>query len=86
MSKAHGPRTFGELRRQLHKMGDPWQVDPARADEEPLPEYPTGGQLDGDPPGALLAEGALDEHLKRGVPPANPQLRDVWREQGLLRD
>ena len=59
----------------------PWQPDPSRADDDPIPEYPTGGELGGEPPGKLLPDGGVDELLK-DTPPSNPDVRKIWREEG----
>ena len=78
-----GPKTFGELRRLLEKLGDPWQPDPASPDDEPLPVYPTGGDGIYEVGDRLLPEGGVADRLKEH-PPANPDLRAVWRSAGLL--
>lgn len=77
------PTTFGELRTLLAERGDPWQPDPSLSDDEPLPEYPTGGDGVYEPPDRELPEGDLDELLRRH-PPAHPDLQAVWSEEGLL--
>ena len=68
-------RTFGELRKQLAEMGDPWEPDPSRVDDEPIPEYPTGGELGGETPGNLVPEGGVDGFLRghAGVESARAQ-------------
>jgi hypothetical protein len=38
--------TVGELRRRLAERGDPWQVQPSLADDDPLPGPPRGGSYD----------------------------------------
>jgi hypothetical protein len=78
------PETYGELRKLLAEAGDPWQPDPTRSDDEPLPEYLTGGDGNFEPEDRVLGEGGVDEVLKKGGPPSNPDLRAAWREEGLL--
>lgn len=80
------PRTYGELRKLLAAAGDPWQTDPTKSDEEPLPEYPTGGDGTREPGSRTLGKGGLDKFLKTATPPSNPDLRAEWREEGLLAD
>jgi hypothetical protein len=77
--------TIGDLRKRLRSLGNPWEPDPALSDDEPIPQYPTGGDEKARPPGELAADANLDELLsKLGAPPSNPDLREVWREEGLL--
>ncbi len=75
--------TYGELRKQLADCGADWQPDPSISDDEPVPAFPTGGDLQGDVPGTLLPEGGVIAFL-RDTPPSNPHLREVWRRAGLL--
>lgn len=81
------PRTVGELRRRLEALGNPWQVDPALADDDPIPEYPRGGEETPDHPALLEAriapETDLADELRRH-PPGNPFLRERWAELGLM--
>lgn len=86
------PLTAGDLRRRLAEMGNPWTVDPRLGDEDPVPEYPRGGQLEEDAPesDALLTRPLatdVDFHeILREVPPTNLDLRALWIERGLLED
>lgn len=77
------PRTIGDLRRLLAKLDYPWRPDTRLSDDEPIPEYPTGGDGSKKPPGVLLREGELMKLLKSDQP-ANPFLRAVWKERGLV--
>jgi hypothetical protein len=52
------PDSVGELRRRLAELGNPWTVDPDLADDDPLPEYPRGGQEDADVPPEFRAAAA----------------------------
>jgi hypothetical protein len=77
--------TIGDLRKRLRARGTPWEPDPTLSDDEPIPQYPTGGDGTAGAPGELAADDNLDELLrKQGAPPANVELRKVWREAGLL--
>jgi len=84
------PRTIGELRRRLAEMGDPWTVDLQLSDDDPLPNPPRGGQRDEDIPAehrlVPLDPGADLRALIASQPPANPFLRALWVEEGLLTD
>ena len=80
------PQTYGELRKLLAEAGDPWLPDPTRSDDEPLPEYRTGGDGNFEPEDRMLDERGVDERLKEGGPPSNPDLRAEWREEGFLRE
>ena len=78
------PLTAGELRQRLHERGLSWTVDPRLEDDDPLPEYPRGGQ----PPereraGRGEPEGDLREQLAEHSP-TNPFLRARWSELDLL--
>jgi hypothetical protein len=77
------PRTIGELRKLLAKLGNPWQPDPRLSDEELIPDFPTGGDDSKELPGQVLTEGGVIDFLKKN-PPMNPFLREVWEERGLL--
>jgi hypothetical protein len=83
------PRTIGELRRQLRDRREPWEPNPRLRDEEPLPTPARGGLEPGE--GPLKSnepepfEGDLGEVLRKS-PPANPFLRERWRDQELLPD
>jgi hypothetical protein len=83
------PRTIGELRRQLRERGEPWEVTPRLRDEEPLPTPARGGLEPGEGPpeteGPEPFEGDLGE-LLRESPPANPFVRERWRDQELLSE
>ncbi|MGW1288010.1 hypothetical protein ACWD4N_31055 [Streptomyces sp. NPDC002586] len=87
-AREHAPHTVGELRRLLAEMGDPWTVDPALADDDPLPDPPRGALLEKDAPEELrLTELSPELDLRDMLstqPPANPDLRARWREVGLL--
>jgi hypothetical protein len=74
--------TYGELRKQLAECDAKWMPDPSIADEQLVPEHVTGGQ-EGDPPGEVIPPGGVLEVL-RDSPPSNPELREVWRREGLL--
>jgi hypothetical protein len=82
------PRTVGEVRRRLAEIGNPWTVDPALGDDEPLPVYQRGGQHDHELPNRLLPEpvapGTDLTELITAVPPSNVFLRARWAELGLL--
>jgi hypothetical protein len=83
------PRTVGELREQLRERGEPWEPNPRLRDEEPLPDPPRGGLEPGEGPEENQEpkpfEGDLGE-LLRESPPANPLVRERWRDQDLLRE
>jgi hypothetical protein len=83
--RGEAPRTIGELRRLLAEMGDPWQPDPSLSDEEPIPQFATGGDETEEPAGEVLGPDELIDFLRR-EPPSNPFLREVWRREGLLDD
>jgi len=79
------PVTIGDLRRRLRSLGNPWEPDPTLSDDQPIPRYPTGGDGTKRGPGELAPDENLDEVLKRqGAPQSNEELREVWREKGLL--
>jgi hypothetical protein len=82
------PKTVGELRRRLAKMGNPWEVDPRLGDDDPLPDPPRGGQLDEEIPDEDRLKALESEADLRGLiatsPPANPFLRARWAEAGIL--
>ena len=80
------PKTYGDLRKLLAEAGDPWQADPTRSDEEPLPSFTTGGDGNFEPQGRMLKAGELDELLKLATPPSNPDVMAVWRQEGLTAD
>jgi hypothetical protein len=79
-------KTYGELRKLLSEAGDPWQPDPTKADEELLPEFPTGGDGVYEPESRTIGKGGVDDLLKKATPPSNPDLRAEWREDGMLAD
>jgi hypothetical protein len=78
------PKTIGDLRKLLSKMGNPWQPDPRLSDAEPIPQFPTGGDGTFDAVGHVLPKGGAIEAIRK-VPPSNPHLRDLWIERGLMR-
>jgi hypothetical protein len=82
------PRTVGEVRRRLAEIGNPWTVDPALGDDDPLPVYHRGGQPADQTPAGLLPTpvepGADLTELITAMPPSNPFLRARWTELGLL--
>jgi hypothetical protein len=86
-SRARGepPKTIGELRKMLAKLGDPWRPDPTLSDGEPIPKFPTGGDNIKEAAGKIVPEGRLIEVLKKN-PPSNPFLRDTWKKHGLLEE
>ena len=77
------PRTVGELRRRLSELGNPWSIDPRLGDDDPIPDYPRGGQIPEELPGVIPVEGDLTSFLQH-LPPSNPFLRQRWVELGLL--
>jgi hypothetical protein len=79
------PKTYGELRKMLAELGDPWSPDPRVSDDEPLPEFPTGGDGEYEPSDRTVAGDALIAVLK-DRPPSNPELQAVWRDEGLLAE
>lgn len=84
--RAAAPKTYGDLRKLLAEVGDPWEPDPTRSDDELLPEYPTGGDDYVDPPERRLDEAGIDKLLRSTTPPLNPDIRAAWREAGLLSE
>jgi hypothetical protein len=82
------PKTVGELRRRLAKLGNPWQVDPRLSDDDVLPDRPRGGQRDEEIPEEYRLKPQKPGTDLRGFiaaqPPANPFLRQRWVEEGLL--
>jgi hypothetical protein len=77
--------TIGDLRKRLRSLGTPWEPDPMLSDDDPIPQYPTGGDGTAGAPGELAADEDLDELLtKQGAPPSNVELRKVWRKAKLL--
>jgi hypothetical protein len=76
--------TAGELRRRLAEIGNPWVVDPRLQDNEAIPDYPTGGQLEEHPP-PPSNEADVRQRL-RGHVPTNPLMRAHWREVSLLEE
>jgi hypothetical protein len=87
--KRRTPRTIGELRRELRERGEPWEPNPRLRDEEPLPDPPRGGLAPGEGPEENQEpqpfEGDI-EKLLRESPPANPLVRERWRDQDLLNE
>ena len=43
----------------LAELGDPWSPDPTVSDDEPLPEFPTGGDGEYEPADRAVAAEAL---------------------------
>jgi hypothetical protein len=88
-TKQDAPKTIGELRQRLVKLGSPWQVDPRLSDDERLPDRPRGGQREEDIPEEHrlmpLEPGADLRGLIATQPPANPFLRARWAENGMLQ-
>lgn len=82
-SKNPGFRTMGDLRRHLKRTGASWRADPARADDEPLPIYPTGGMPGAEPVGQPVDLEELAKMLQED-PPTNPWLRERAVARGLL--
>lgn len=80
----HRPKTIGDLRKLLSKIGNPWQPNPRLSDAEPIPEFPTGGDGNMDPVGAALPRSRAIDAIRK-EPPSNPHLRNIWIERGLLR-
>jgi hypothetical protein len=82
------PKTIGELRRRLAKLGNPWEVDPQLSDDDPLPDRPRGGQREEEIPEEHRLvppePGADLRGLLAAEPPANPFLRARWVELGML--
>jgi hypothetical protein len=85
-SEKRTAKTYGDLRKLLAEMGDPWHPDPTKSDDEPLPEFPTGGDGVFEPDSRTMGKGGVDELLKDAPPPANPDVQAEWREAGLLPD
>lgn len=77
------PRTVGELRRRLSELGNPWFVDPRLGDDDPIPDYPRGGQIPEELPGVIPLKGDLTSFLQQ-LPPSNPFLHQRWAELGQL--
>jgi hypothetical protein len=82
------PQTAGELRRRLAELGSPWTVDPRLGDDDPLPDYPRGGQTDEEVPEeirppAIEPAGNLRDLLSQERP-INPLLQERWVEAGIL--
>jgi hypothetical protein len=76
------PRTFGELRKRLEQLGNPWGPGGWHADDEPLPIFPTGGDRLGL--ADIEAIGSdLSSYLQM-LPPTNPAVREVWATRGTL--
>jgi hypothetical protein len=82
------PKTIGELRKRLAKLGNPWEVDPQFNIDDPLPEYPRGGQREEEIPEEhrlIPLEAGIDLiGLIKVHPPSNPFLRSRWVELGML--
>jgi hypothetical protein len=82
------PKTIGELRQRLARMGNPWTVDPRLSDNDALPDYPRGGQPEEEIPEehrlTPLAASSDVWSLLAAEPPTNPFLRRRWVEVGLL--
>ena len=66
-------KTYGDLRKFLAEVGDPWHPDPTKSDDEPLPEVPTGGDGDGgDDGGDDDTEPTRPARQTRKKPPPTP--------------
>jgi hypothetical protein len=78
------PKTVGELRKLLARLGTPWEPDPRLSDDEPIPRFPMGGDASVSPVGRPLPQGKAIDAIRRD-PPLNPHLREIWLAQGLLR-
>lgn len=82
------PKTIGELRQQLAKLGNPWQVNSRLGDDDPLPDHPRGGQREEEiPQEHRLASVEASTDLNTLIiaqTPANPFLKLRWAEAGLL--
>jgi hypothetical protein len=76
--------TYGALRKRLAKIGDPWRPDPTKSDDEPLPEFPTGGDGHYEPAEREIGKGGVNKLLRSAIPPSNPDLRAEWQEQGIV--
>lgn len=75
--------TVGELRAYLSDSNARWQVDPALADTDPIPRYPTGGNWTDFPPQA--APLTWDQiRAIAGEPTSNPFLIQRRIAQGLI--
>ncbi|MHA7291321.1 hypothetical protein ACX80V_16990 [Arthrobacter sp. MDT3-24] len=82
--------TYGELRRRLEQMGNPWTVDPLISDDEPVPQFPMGGEQ-ADSEDILRLATRIDpqadiRELIAMLPPNDPGLRELWNETGLPLD
>jgi hypothetical protein len=84
------PKNIRELRRRLTELGNPWTVDPRLNDDDPLPDYPRGGQQEEQIPEeyrlAPLEPGTDLQSLIAAYPPANPFLKLRWVEAGILSE
>lgn len=82
------PKTVGELRRRLVRLDSPWEVDSRLGDDEPLPQYPRGGQSEEEIPEedrlTPIDPGVDVQTLIAALTPANPYLRTRWIELGML--
>src|SRR4249920_3994989 len=76
--------TYGALRKRLAKIGDPWRPDPTKSDDEPLPDFPTGGDGHYEPADREIGKGGVNKLLRNAIPPSNPDLRAEWQEQGIV--
>jgi hypothetical protein len=81
------PENMGELRRRLDAMGNPWTPEEDLSDDDPLPDFPRGGLLEG-----VLPTGVRETSSEEGTgllgsePPANPFLRARWAEKRMLAE
>lgn len=84
------PLTYGQLRRRLEEMGNPWSVDPTISDDELVPQYPTGGQPpEEDDFDAVVRTVGPDTDIRdliAELPPSNPHLREEWEKLGVPLD
>lgn len=81
-SPAHKPMTYGELRRLLSEIGNPWAPDKSKPDDEPLPQFSTG--WDGKRVGLKPLRTAKDVSAALAQHPApNDELAEVRKELGI---
>ena len=76
-----------DLRSPAQALGEDrrsWRPDPTKSDDEPLPEFPTGGDGHYEPAEREIGKGGVNKLLRSAVPPSNPDLRAEWQEQGIV--
>jgi hypothetical protein len=76
-------QTYGDLRRRLAEVGDPWTIDPVVSDDEPLPTYPLGARTDEED--EVVRQSRVDpdtdvRDIIGDLPPNDPGLSARWRE------